>query len=161
MYRWINPEKGRYYHAHLDNDLFGGWTLVLAWGGLRNRRGNMQVNAVSSYEDGLKRLQAIDRRRGRRGYCLVGTHPVAGKTLRDRNRSRRHAAPRGRSAHTGPAAPPRAVVRWLGARHGSDHPAPLALAAGYTPDLRLGSDTVPLSKARSSSPTTPESPQAG
>ena len=76
MYRWINPEKGRYYHAHLDNDLFGGWTLVLAWGGLRNRRGNMQVHAVSSYEDGLKRLQAIDRRRGRRGYCLVGDASV-------------------------------------------------------------------------------------
>jgi hypothetical protein len=29
MYRWINPEKGRYHHAHLDNDMFGGCTLVL------------------------------------------------------------------------------------------------------------------------------------
>jgi hypothetical protein len=36
----------------------------------------MQVNAVSSYEDGLQRLQAIDRRRGRRGYCLVGDASV-------------------------------------------------------------------------------------
>jgi hypothetical protein len=77
MYRWINPEKGRYYHAHLDNDLFGGWTLVLAWGGLRNRRGNMLVNPVSSYEDGLQRIQAIDKRRGRRGYCLVGDASVS------------------------------------------------------------------------------------
>ena len=72
MYRWINAEKSRYYHAHLDNDLFGGWTLVLVWGGLRNRRGNMQVNAVSSYEDGLQRLQAIDKRRRRRGYSPAG-----------------------------------------------------------------------------------------
>jgi len=72
VYRWINAEKGRYYHAHLDNDLFGGWTLVLAWGGLRNRRGNMQVNAVSSYEDGLQRLQTIDKRRRRRGYSPAG-----------------------------------------------------------------------------------------
>ena len=70
--RWINPEKGRYYHAHLDNDLFGGWTLVLACGGLRNRRGNMLVNPVSSYEDGMQRIQAIDKRRRRRCYCPAG-----------------------------------------------------------------------------------------
>jgi len=31
----------------------------------------MQVNPVSSYEDGLQRLQAIDKRRRRRGYCLA------------------------------------------------------------------------------------------
>jgi hypothetical protein len=72
MYRWVNPEKGRYYHAHLDNDLFGGWTLVLAWGGLRNRRGNMRMNPVPSYEDGLQRLQTIDKRRRSRGYCPAG-----------------------------------------------------------------------------------------
>jgi hypothetical protein len=71
MYRWINPENGRYYHAHLDNDLFGGWTLVLAWGGLRNRRGNMRVNCLVSYEDGVQRLQAIDKRRRQRGYSPV------------------------------------------------------------------------------------------
>lgn len=72
MYRWINPEKSRYYHAHLDNDLFGGWTLVLAWGGLCNRQGNMRVNCLVSYEDGVQRLQAIDKRRRQRGYSPVG-----------------------------------------------------------------------------------------
>jgi hypothetical protein len=30
MHRWINPNKGRYYQAHLDTDLFGSWTLVPA-----------------------------------------------------------------------------------------------------------------------------------
>lgn len=85
MCRWINPEKGRYYHAHLDNDLFGGWTLVLAWGGLRNRRGNMRVNHVPSSEVGLQRLQGFDK-----GYArdvaprLWSLHEVTGMSAAER-----------------------------------------------------------------------------
>jgi len=45
---------------------------VLAWGGLRNRRGNMMVNYLVSCEDGVHRLQAIDKRRRQRGYSPVG-----------------------------------------------------------------------------------------
>ena len=45
---------------------------VLAWGGLRNRRGNMRVNYLVSCEDGVHRLQAIDKRRRQRGYSPVG-----------------------------------------------------------------------------------------
>ena len=47
-------------------------TVVVAWGGLCNRRGNMRVNPLPSYEDGLKRLRALDKRRKGRGYCPVG-----------------------------------------------------------------------------------------
>jgi len=72
MHRWINPKKGRYYQAHLDTDLFGGWTLVVIWGGLWSRRGNMRVSQVPSYEDGLERLHAIDQRRRLRGYLPTG-----------------------------------------------------------------------------------------
>lgn len=71
MYRWVNPAKARYYQVHLDQDLFSGWSLVKVWGGLQDRRGNLQVHPLLSYEDGLKRIQAIDKRRRQRGYRPV------------------------------------------------------------------------------------------
>jgi predicted DNA-binding WGR domain protein len=69
--RWINDTTARYYQAHLSLDLLGDWTLIAVWGGLGSKRGNMRVNHVPSYEDGLKRLQDLDKRRQRRGYQPV------------------------------------------------------------------------------------------
>ena len=69
MYRWVNHEKRRYYQAHLDQDLFGEWTLVTCWGVLGSRRNaGMRVQTVPSYEEGLGRLESIARRRRERGY---------------------------------------------------------------------------------------------
>jgi hypothetical protein len=66
--RWVNEEKARYYQAWLIEDLFGGWTLITAWGGLGSRRGRARSTAVPSYEDGLARIEEIAKRRRQRGY---------------------------------------------------------------------------------------------
>jgi hypothetical protein len=68
MWRWINPEKHRYYQADLVRDLFGEWTLIWAWGGLGSNRGALRRTLVPSYEAGLERIREIDERRKRRGY---------------------------------------------------------------------------------------------
>ncbi|EGV29886.1 MULTISPECIES: WGR domain-containing protein [Thiorhodococcus] len=71
MYRWIQPEKDRYYQAHLIEDLFGDWTLVACWGVLHSRQSQMRKTGVPSYEAGLEQLKAIDRRRRQHGYHLI------------------------------------------------------------------------------------------
>lgn len=71
MYRWIQPETSRYYHAHLVEDLFGDWTLVACWGSLDTRKNRVRKTGVPSYEAGMARIKAIDRRRRLDGYRLV------------------------------------------------------------------------------------------
>ncbi len=63
--------KARYYQVELARDLFGDWTLVQCWGGLGSRRGGMRMVVMPSCEDGLKQIDAISRRRGKRGYQLT------------------------------------------------------------------------------------------
>jgi hypothetical protein len=68
MQRWIHPEKGRYYQADLVEDLFGDWSLVTVWGALGSHRGQVRKAWVAGYAEGLKRLQAVGKRRRQRGY---------------------------------------------------------------------------------------------
>jgi hypothetical protein len=68
---WIHPDKQRYYQAELVLDLFGCWTLTTFFGGLQNRRGNYRLTAVASFEEGLRELDTLDRRRQCRGYLAV------------------------------------------------------------------------------------------
>lgn len=68
MWRWVHPEKQRYYLADLVQDLFGEWTLVKAWGGLGSSRGGMRNTLVTSHEAGLIRIKEINKRRKQRGY---------------------------------------------------------------------------------------------
>ena len=75
MWYWMHPEKNRYYKAGLVRDLFGEWTLVLAWGGLDTARGRQRITAVPSYEDGMEEIRAVDEHRRKRGY--VPTEGVA------------------------------------------------------------------------------------
>ena len=80
MNRWIHPDKGRYYQAELVQDLFGDWTLILVWGGLGPRRGQMRVVYVPSHAAGLERIEFIRKRRRQRGYQELyseGTMPDA------------------------------------------------------------------------------------
>jgi hypothetical protein len=66
--RWINPTSFRYYEAHLALDLFGEWTLIAVWGGLRSRLGGMRSTGVASYAEGVRQVEVIDKRRRKRGY---------------------------------------------------------------------------------------------
>jgi len=73
MRRWIHPEKYRYYQAELVTDLFGDWSLVCAWGGLGTPRGGYKVTGVTDYEDGLRKIDALDAHRQKRGYVPVAS----------------------------------------------------------------------------------------
>ncbi|MBK5963195.1 hypothetical protein CCR95_03595 [Thiocystis minor] len=76
MYSWIQPEKSLYYQAHLIKDLFGDWTLVSSWGVIDSRRGRVRKTGVPSYQAGLERINAIDKRRRLHGYRLVQGKPM-------------------------------------------------------------------------------------
>ena len=69
--RWVHDVKGRYYQAHLVEDLFGAWTLITVWGALDSRRGGMHSTAVDSHADGVARIERIAKRRHRHGYRPV------------------------------------------------------------------------------------------
>lgn len=69
--RWVHDAKGRYYQAHLVEDLFGEWTLITVWGALASQRGAMRSTAVQSQADGLARLERIAKRRRQHGYRPV------------------------------------------------------------------------------------------
>jgi predicted DNA-binding WGR domain protein len=71
MWRWVHPEKARYYQADLIPDLFGGWSVVMAWGSLGSHRGQVRRLWVESHEVAVKRLEEIAKRRRRRGYQSV------------------------------------------------------------------------------------------
>jgi hypothetical protein len=69
--RWVHESNGRYYQAHLIEDLFGDWTLITVWGALGSKRGGMRSTAVPSRAHGLAIVEQIAKRRSRRGYRLV------------------------------------------------------------------------------------------
>jgi len=67
--RW---ERGnRYYRTHLEQDLWGHWTLTRVVGRKGARRGRYMTSWVASLQDGLIALGAIAKRRRERGYRLV------------------------------------------------------------------------------------------
>lgn len=64
--RWVTDS--RYYRATVQQDLFGGWELLKAWGGLGSRLGRHQVFPATSREQAFELLEAEERRRISRGY---------------------------------------------------------------------------------------------
>jgi hypothetical protein len=58
----------RVYTAVLDQDLFGDWVVCQSWAGKENRRGGGKITHVGSFEDGMRLLQSIAKRRARHGY---------------------------------------------------------------------------------------------
>ena len=73
---WIHPEKARYYQVHLDRDLFGHWTLRKVWGGIDSSRGRMHNTGIPSYDDGMKQIHEIAKRRGQHGYRRIFLPPL-------------------------------------------------------------------------------------
>ncbi len=71
MWHWINPNNHRYYQADLVLDLLGDWTLVCAWGGYGTPYGNHSITGVTSYADGLRKIEALGTHREKRGYIAV------------------------------------------------------------------------------------------
>jgi len=67
--QWESPS--RWYCVELAPDLFGCWVLTRTWGERgSNRRGSLQ-ELVTDVADAKKRIDVIDRRRGRPGAGYV------------------------------------------------------------------------------------------
>lgn len=69
--RWLTASwqtEQRYYQADISCDLFGMWVLRRSWGSLSSNRGNSKSHTFARYEDAVKYLESVAKRRLRRGY---------------------------------------------------------------------------------------------
>ena len=72
--RW---ERGsRYYEARIQQDLWGEWLLVQAWGRQGTALGQQRNIPCENYPATLARFQRLQRQRLRRGYCEVARTPL-------------------------------------------------------------------------------------
>lgn len=69
--RWKHPEKRRYYHIVLSQDLFGDWVITKAWGGLSKPNGRITHVACTSHEEASKIVHRLIKLRKSRGYELI------------------------------------------------------------------------------------------
>lgn len=69
--RWV--KGGRYYEAYLHQDLWQDWVLTQAWGRRGTALGQFRNRPCMSYEEGLFKLEQVDKRRRQRGYVAVGS----------------------------------------------------------------------------------------
>ena len=67
--RW--ERRSGYYRAHLEQDLWGQWTVTRVVGRRGARRGRYMTTWVASLEHGSITLGTIAKRRHERGYELV------------------------------------------------------------------------------------------
>ncbi len=68
---WVTND--RYYHAVIQEDLFGRLTLVKTWGGRRNNLGGREIDPIESYYAGKQEIEKISKVREKRGYKPIGT----------------------------------------------------------------------------------------
>jgi len=68
---WIHPQKRRWYLLLLDQDLFGDWVLLRAWGSLDSRRCGEKKEILDDTGNAERLVKKICRTRQRRGYHLV------------------------------------------------------------------------------------------
>jgi hypothetical protein len=67
--RWTRGT--RYYRAHLEQDLWHGWSLTLVHGRIGTRLGRARASSSHSLEAALTALVAVTERRRQRGYELT------------------------------------------------------------------------------------------
>jgi len=67
---WINTTKRRYYRAYLSTDLFGQTSLHCSWGSLDSSQGGTRLEQPEAWNIGLKKLEAIHKRREQHGYII-------------------------------------------------------------------------------------------
>lgn len=72
-YRWENPNNGRYYIAHVQQDLFGDWVVVLCWGRKDSNLGRLKSIFCETEKKALAYLKKLCRIRIRHGYIGIIT----------------------------------------------------------------------------------------
>jgi WGR domain len=71
--RWENPVSRRYYEARVLKNLFGGWEVCCAWGGIGTKSGGSKVFPAVSRDAALDIYQSIHVRRLKRHYMPVNS----------------------------------------------------------------------------------------
>ncbi|MGB3766538.1 MAG: WGR domain-containing protein [Phormidesmis sp.] len=61
-------KSSRHYACELRQNLFGQWVVLRRWGRVTALQGQSIEHPCESYEEGLKILGAVERRRAKRGY---------------------------------------------------------------------------------------------
>ena len=69
--RYECPSSGRFYQAWAARDLFGQWCVVVAWGGIGSRRGQLRSIPHEDAAACYRALDTIEKRRVHRGYLRV------------------------------------------------------------------------------------------
>lgn len=71
-WRRLDWRKGtRHYSCELKQSLFGQWVVLRCWGRVTALRGQSLEHLCESYEEGLKILSAVEKRRSQRGYSIL------------------------------------------------------------------------------------------
>ena len=68
---WQRPSDRRHYHAELSQNLFGNWVLTCKWGHAYSRRGRSMETLCQDYEDGLRQMKRVAKRRSQRDYIEI------------------------------------------------------------------------------------------
>lgn len=69
--RWVEVrfKRGdRFYCAELKQNLFHQWVVVRRWGGTVSGRWGTNETPCESYEEGLRIMERIGKRRAKRDY---------------------------------------------------------------------------------------------
>jgi hypothetical protein len=67
--RWETDTK--YYEVRLRRDLLHDWVLIVSRGSKTSRLGALRTIFVSSEEEGIQKIEALDKQRTRHGYVRV------------------------------------------------------------------------------------------
>ena len=67
LFKW---KKGnhKYYQAHITKDMFGDWLIICTWGSQKTRHGNKKNHCMTSIEEVMQFIEALNKRRLQRGY---------------------------------------------------------------------------------------------
>jgi len=65
-YHWRKTTK--YYHIHLQPNLFGGISVIRSWGGINSKKSGHKITMCDSEEQVSEVVLATIKRRKARGY---------------------------------------------------------------------------------------------
>lgn len=63
-------ENNRYYHASVEQNLFGSYSLIKSWGGTNNKLGNYKTTFFDSLEEAVKAIKVVIKQRQYKRYKL-------------------------------------------------------------------------------------------
>ena len=66
QYHWHKATK--YYHIHLQPNLFGGISVIRSWGGINSKKSGYKITMCDSEEQVSKVVLAAIKRRKARAY---------------------------------------------------------------------------------------------